>query len=432
MHASSSLIRLIPTWVLLLVMGVAAIQFLLRGPVRGLEASGDLASPYAGAHAWTRGANPYSSLELENRLVALGRERDPSGKPIYTSPIYPPSIFPLLSPIALLRWSVARVLVVGLEVVLFLAQIPVLMNLVGWPRETKHILVACIAASLLAPFHTGVALGQVAMIAIPMSILSLGASYRSHHVVSGVLLGLAIALKAQVSAVFLLYHLLKRNWWTLTLSILIPLAAGALSIGWMSAHGVPWLETFRSNIDVVSSGGDTDPRGPLSYQLINLHVLLHRFTRHYQVVNILVVAITGAILGLAAVRLRRDSPQHNWLIYASVLAVATLLLVYHRFYDAGVLILPAFWALANLETPLRRWAAVALICMIPFLVPGAILIQSAETRNMVPSVVTTSWPWQFLVIPHEAIAILILALVLMGASVVAPHAPQKEQPWYLG
>ena len=61
------------------------------------------------------------------------------------------------------------------------------------------------------------------------------------------------------------------------------------------------------------------------------------------------------------------------LLELGALAVSSLLPIYHRFYDASLLVLPLCWAFVSLRKTggrTRKVAAAALLLMTPFLIPG--------------------------------------------------------------
>src|SRR6185295_17544631 len=114
-------------------------------------------------------------------------------------------------------------------------------------------------------------------------------------------------------------------------------------------------------------------------QLVNLHYPLHSFTDNRGLVRWEVCAIVGA-LGLAfigadlAARKRRADPADRLadLACLSMAGVVSLIAVYHRCYDAVVLIWPLALGIRVLADEGRRAAAVALLALIAlFLAPGA-------------------------------------------------------------
>src|SRR5690606_32496529 len=94
-------------------------------------------------------------------------------------------------------------------------------------------------------------------------------------------------------------------------------------------------------------------------------------------------------------------------------AVISLLPVYHRVYDAGLLLLPLGWALLARRPVTARHRRLALWLLVPFLLPGVSILERLEDTGFVFAGVTKSWWWQALVIPHQVWTLLALAIVLL-------------------
>src|SRR5262249_49278183 len=79
--------------------------------------------------------------------------------------------------------------------------------------------------------------------------------------------------------------------------------------------------------------------------------------------------------------------------------------VYHRFYDAWLLIWPLSYALLST----RKLPANVLIfaTIVPFLVPGATVLDRGS------ALLRTGWFWNAIIMPHQAWALLLLAILLI-------------------
>ena len=93
-----------------LVLGAAALIFLVVGGQRAFRFSHDLVPVYTGAGCLLQGCNPYITSQLEEQFFQRGgRVVDlPSWE--IDMPVYPPSTFLALSPLLLLRYPSARLL----------------------------------------------------------------------------------------------------------------------------------------------------------------------------------------------------------------------------------------------------------------------------------------------------------------------------------
>jgi hypothetical protein len=133
-----------------------------------------------------------------------------------------------------------------------------------------------------------------------------------------------------------------------------------------------------------------------------------------------------AILGLLSlvyfvVDLRRNRERGEGageLLSLSMASVVTLLIVYHRFYDAVLLLFPLALALRGLAGS-RAWRPhlVTLALVAVFFVPGSVMLATAAERGLVPGALAGSAVWEHLLLPHQPLALLALCcwLVVMRA-----------------
>ena len=103
------------------LFALAGALFFARGIYRGLQNGYDFATPYAGSIAWVNGQNPYDKAVLAQVLRAAGREVRNDGGVDFTEPVYPTTVFLLLSPLSGLTWTQARAVWLGLSLLLYLA-----------------------------------------------------------------------------------------------------------------------------------------------------------------------------------------------------------------------------------------------------------------------------------------------------------------------
>src|SRR5690348_13953208 len=117
-----------------LVLSLAAIAFLIRGPFRALTGSdlNDLISPYVQSLAFIRGADPYSPQSLlenwpKQALACRPEEREfEDGSILVRHGIptaYPLTAFLLIAPLTFLPWPAFKCLAVILSVLLFVAAV---------------------------------------------------------------------------------------------------------------------------------------------------------------------------------------------------------------------------------------------------------------------------------------------------------------------
>ena len=108
----------------------------------------------------------------------------------------------------------------------------------------------------------------------------------------------------------------------------------------------------------------------------------------------------------------REAGNDRELLELSTIAVISLLPVYHRFYDATLLVLPLCWAFVWLRRE-RASAALSLGLMLPFLIPGGTLLETMQIAGRIPRALTNHWWWEAVVMPHQVWALLFLSIVLL-------------------
>lgn len=404
----------------LVLLCIGAGLFVVRGPLRAVAQNSmtDYSGLYGPARAFWQGENAWSR---DNCLRAL-READAplleNGEPRFTASLYPPSTYLLLGIASWLPWGSSSTLWALLSTA---TAIVIMLCLVRWAGLTIRSPQGLVLLGLflcLAPFHTALRLGQMSPAAVFFAVfglrLALGKPRDAWF--GGLLMGISVALKPQIGLPFLAY-LVVRCRWRSAFGALIALAVlNLLACIWTAQHGVALSEAWGSFQEGLSSataaGGGV--RFTRTYgsrgNLTNLHVLLHSFTDHIPPVQWCVPAVLG-VVGIYYLRLlfTRAVRPDNELGWAAIPAIAGLLIMYHRAYDAIVICIP----LAYLFSPVhgkgsRRaaWAGVA--CVVPFLfVPWPALFVILAKRDLLPAAVVESLLWQVLVVP-------VYSLVLMG------------------
>jgi hypothetical protein len=400
----------------------------------------DFALVYSLSRAWLIGADPY---ELEGVSRAWHSSdgpplADPSLNRTQGILVYPPTTLVVVSPLAALPWSVASLLWLGLNVAGMGLGVWIAARLAGLRGDA---LWAALAAGVwLAPFGTNMKVGQTAVVALGLVALGewarLEAAERDERPgserfawLSGICLGLGTALKPQMGLLFIAYEAGRLRWRpVLSATIVIGLA---VAIGaWRLQASVPgWLDAWRTNIHNFTTIEDADPtRGnpTMRHHMVNLHYLLHNFTDNRELVRWAVYAIVGTMsLAYFVVDLRRGREKGEGLgalVSISMTAVVSLLVVYHRFYDAVLLVFPAALAVRLIAGGAQRALGVALLaaCSL-FFVPGAVALATVAAKGWVPASVSQGWLWQDFLLPHEVWALLAMALLLIAIRASVPR-----------
>ncbi len=418
---------------LLLLVLLATSEFIVRGPMRFLRAAdfNDFISPYIQSRALVMGVDPYSPDVLVQLWPVEGPRRPEflakdlaDGSLIMKRGIptaYPlPCLF-LLIPLAVLPWPVAHFAWLVITACLTLAVIWSLLLWigagVGSNKNDWRAYVFVAFALALAPLHTGFAAGSIVIGTVALCGIAVSREQRGSEIFAGILIGMAICLKPQIGLPFFACYLLWRRWRLCGMAAVVVLTTAILALGRLAISGTPWLENYRMDNKVLLATGilsDFTERNPIRFSLINLQVLFYAMVHQAAAANTLAFAISAILFGSWLVLiLRRGSKNADVLLPISTLAVLSLFPVYHRFYDAFLLIFPLCWSLREFSGPRYKFARVSFLLMLPFLVPGASALEQFQASGKIPLAMVDAWWWTDVVMPHQIWFLLALSLLLL-------------------
>lgn len=387
----------------LLLLILATGYFLARGPYR--QATGttaDFSLLYTGSAAWAAGENPYDSAVLDRTLAQRGGD----GWSGYQIAL--PSTFLMLSPIGRLPWQAAHWLWFLVNVAAVLAIFVLLVHKLAldW-RNPGHL---CAMALLIAlgPFQTCMAVGQVSIVCVLFLLLAWLNQRRNRPVIAGVLLALAVALKPTIAGLFLIYWAVAGNW-RLALVCVVCLAILCFAAV-LQLASVEWFASWQGNMHMFTSGGAGDPHQ--FNNMMHLEFGLARLFTSDMAIRLLTWAICAIPFIFILWRSRQSHTFINELLDLALLAVISLLVVYHRFYDAVLLIFVWAWAVQAIRQGCRTgWLGIALL--LPMLVNGTAVVGILQQRGAIPPWVQDGWFWQMLVVPHVTWVVLLMMIWLM-------------------
>lgn len=407
-------------------LAIAGSVFVIRGPARATWWSDDFAVPYSMSRAWLLGTNPYQPDSLNRVLIDAGRERDSTGRAINNSPVYlPPTLVPH-APVTLLPWRAARIAWLALNLLLvgWMIRSALLFAGVRWGETPALWLAGAIVA--LAPLHTGIAVGQIAIPSIALAIVAMSLIRDGRQNAGGIALGVSVLLKPQLTGPFIAYYFLRRGQRAAAVATAVGVAAAIVSLGWLWMNDIPWLESWRAVMQsIMVPGSQHDPAGPWSAQLVELRTLITALGggEWAGIMGFGIAALAGVWLYAVG---RRLDERHDLLLLSGV-AVLSLLATYHRFYDAGLLAVPLVWLAYGSRLSAfgvdPRLSAAALGCIAIFFVPGAWAMQRLADAGRLPAALTESWVWNAVLLRHQNWALVILFVVLAAALVRARRLP---------
>jgi hypothetical protein len=297
---------------LILLVLLAASEFIVRGPVRFLRAAdfNDFISPYIQSRALVKGMDPYSP-EVLAQLWPKGAHRPDflardlaDGSLIAKRGIptaYPLTCLFLLTPLAVLPWPVAYLAWLSITVCLTLGLIWSLLAMGGFGRNDWRAY-AFVAVSLaLAPLHTGLAAGSIVIGTVALCGIAMRLDQRGSELFAGILFGIAVCLKPQIGLPFLTYSLLRRRWRLSGIAAGVAFATAMLAMARLTLSGTPWIQNYRMDNKVLLVTGilsDFTERNPIRFSLINLQVLFYAILHHAVAANVLALAIFATLFGI--------------------------------------------------------------------------------------------------------------------------------------
>ena len=334
----------------LLLLG--SIVFVLLGVALENSApsqSVDFRVMYYPARCLIQHQDPYDPIQVMRLYRAEGGDAPTDSDKIrrlVSGYVYLPNAFTFTFPFALLPWGPAHILWQALIVASYL-----LASFLAWDLAAQFAPVAggALICLLLVNSELLLVTANAAGIVVSLCAVAAWCFLRDRFVPAGVLcLAVALAVKPQDSGLVWLYFLLaggvyrKRALQTLLATAVLSLP-GVLWVWHASPH---WFAEWQSNVAAYAVHGGINDPGPASLgghglaMVISLQSIVSVFTddpRVYNWVSYLVFA--PLLLALAFITLRSRATQARaWLALAAIAAL-TMLPVYHRQYDAKLLLL---------------------------------------------------------------------------------------------
>jgi len=189
--------------------------------------------------------------------------------------------------------------------------------------------------------------------------------------------------------------------------------------------GVPWLDSYIANAHRIFAPGslaDFTRTDPVGFNLVNGQLFFSNLLHSAEAANLLswLLCFTLALCWIYLAR-RRGSSE---ILLISAISILTLIPIYHRFYDAVLLIWPLAWSMFLVRN--RRVQAATLIMIAPFLVPGAVFLATLTQAGRIPTALSSQWWWTTLVLSHEAWDLILLSIVLLCFLAVENRQPSPQ------
>ena len=425
----------------LLLLLLGSIVFLLLGGAleRSVPSqSVDFRVVYYPARCLLQHQDPYDPAQVMRLYRAEGGDAPSDSDKIrhmVSGYVYLPNAFTFTVPFALLPWGPAHILWQAIIVASYLLASYLVWNLTGqWAPLAGGALICFLLVNSELLLVTTNAAGIV----LSLCAIAAWCFLRDRCVPAGVLcLAIGLVVKPQDAGLVWLYFLLaggvqrKRALHTLLLTAALSLPA----VLWVSHADPHWTEEWHTNMATAEARGGTSDPGPASEashglaMVISLQSAISVFWDDPHIYNPASYLICAPLLLLwAFITLRTPAtPARAWLALASIAAL-TMLPVYHRQYDAKLLLLtvPAC-AMLWMEGGLIGWLAL-LVNVAGFVLTGdltwAILL---GIINRLPPP-TTELSWHIVVAMQTFPAPLILLTMGIFYLWVYARKNQKYQP----
>jgi hypothetical protein len=162
---------------------------------------------------------------------------------------------------------------------------------------------------MLGPVQSGVQAGQPSLAATACIVFAISFDLRDRSIAAGCLLALAMALKLQLAAPFMIYFAFVGRWRSVFVAACAFATVTLVSIARLQLAGIPWMTDWLANVRrSTGPGGLNDfAAGVAMDHLLNLQLPLYAITNSRTVANIatLITVLAAAILYATNVRRER-------------------------------------------------------------------------------------------------------------------------------
>lgn len=315
----------------------------------------------------------------------------PGTRGVLRGNVYLPTAFIFLAPFAMLPCEIAYLLwLILTAVALSLAAFLI------WDSGANYapVISAGLICFALANIEVFFATGNPGGIVVSLCVVAAWCFLKDRFALAGVLcLATSLAIKPHDAGLVWLYFLLagriyrKRALQTLLVTTIVSLA----TILWVTPIAPHWPQELLSNISIQSAFGGLNEGDPNTIDgrpvttAIDLRVLLSVFWNDPRIYTLVSYLVCAPLLLLWVVRTVRSrfSQRVAWLALAAI-APLTMLVTYHRPYDAKLLLLAVpvcamLWARGG---PMRWIALLVTSAGFVFTADIPLIILLALTRNL--------------------------------------------------
>jgi len=339
--------RIALAWILLssgisIIWGVAIARTATGGPI-------DFKAIYYGTRCLLQGHDPYQVSQLESVYQAehgASPRESMQHRRLVTLYVNLPTTFIFIAPFAMLPFWAAQALWLGSLAVVFILAAFLMWNIGARRAPAISLVLVCI---LLANSEVLFGTGNTAGIVVGLCVVAVWCFLEERFVPAGILcLAASLAIKPHDTGLVWLFFFLAGGVHRVRAlqTLLLTLVLGLSALLWVSHVAPDWAQNWQSNLAAISAPGGLNEAGPASLtsrtagMVVDLQAALSVFRDDPRVYNPISYLVCGAMLLVWSIRTLRSrfSPARAWLALAAV-APLTMLVTYHRPYDAKLLFL---------------------------------------------------------------------------------------------
>ena len=336
----------------------------------------DFKNVYLGERVFCQHHDPYDQSELLRVYFAEGGERAPGASPGYRTQMivacqmYLPSALLLIAPFGLLPWPVAYLTWIALTTC-GITTAAILM----WQVASRYATSPPLYMILFLLLNSGIlfAGGNAAGVAVALCIIAAWCFLEDRYVTVGMAcMAVSLAIKPHDAGLIWLYLLLagaatrKRALKTL---FLITVTIGLIALVWVQRISPHWLPELQQNLREYSVPGSFNDPGPVANRTVGAGMIIDLETvtsvvrddpGFYKISAYLLCTPLVLFWGFLTLR-SRFAKERAWLALAAIAPLA-MLPVYHRPYDAKLLLLviPACAMHWSATRAIRAWSSLIL------------------------------------------------------------------------
>jgi len=409
--------------VVVLALALAVADAIRQSHVKGVQNPNDFVTLYAGSICTAHACNPYSVRDLDKVLV---KARGSAIKQDWSDqlPIYPPTTLILLLPLSLLSYKSATIFWYSLSLATYVFGLCWLYLFSSALGETRLIVrLGVVLLGLHFPkMLQCLGFGNPSLIVTGLLLFCVFDAAESRRIPRLICIAIACLLKPPLALPLVALVLFKdpkrtRDGW-IAVALLVLIFLGIGSYTFFPPGMAHWRLDLSQNLALGEHGGmNPSLRGTPSNTLLNIATVPGYFVINPFSIGLISFAVVAAFATLYLTALNRLRKSVLWktqgyLLAVATLAVLTLLPVYHRFCDIGVLLLAVPWVVQEFSKR-PKWQAILsapVLALLYFSWERRIhLDQPAGTQGIRLNVL------RFLYYRGDALLVVLLACALLSA-----------------